>query len=779
MREDFNRQTWDLWVDGKPAAGDAGFQEPNAGQAQSYIIMGDAVESVFLDDVQIESVNPFGPDADRDGLVDALERRLGLNPLFDDRDGDADGDGVRNLEEAMLLAAADGPVQVNDAAKRPDAPVFSVASGVVREALEVKVTDPAEGVRILYTLDGADPRIFASSAAAWPGTMVISRTTVLRAVAVDRRGRTSAPATAAWVFPEQIAAQSKPEGAPDAFLDRGFGGSQATPWPVSWGVQDGAGLAESLRQAPVVVLSAGTQAFFGAEKGIYSRSSQPGTVAASVICLDPACDKPAAITEAALSISGESSRYHDVSAKHSLRLRFAIADGAAGALTGVPDLRGRQVVLRHPTHDSWTVGGLWRNNRRDAKYFADEFASRWLGDAGHLTLRRQWVHVFLNASYWGVYEAIEQNEADPAGISDLLEGGPGQQVDAIFGESKSWRDARYRLLELASAAASGPVPDADWSNAAAFYDLDSLIDYILINCWMTNLDWPEHNYLVAKSGGLWRFLSWDAELSLRRTGGVDVNLTQRLRTAGDGPAFVFSSLCWWPAFRGRVQARLEALAAEGGLLHQAVLSEKINRSAQAFRRVLSAEAARWGAGAGEAGAGALWEANVSWLLETYAPQRTAVMSEHFHSMFTQITAQAEAGAIAAWERGTPALAPISVPWRPGVLVTDTGGDRDGDGIPDEWETIHGLDPQDAGDGSLDSDRDGLSNLVEYLLGRDPAQAESLAGVFAVEPSGVHRRAQMPRIRNGVRVNVLGRALTLEEAARAAAAEEAERPDQVR
>ncbi len=57
--------------------------------------------------------------------------------------------------------------------------------------------------------------------------------------------------------------------------------------------------------------------------------------------------------------------------------------------------------------------------------------------------------------------------------------------------------------------------------------------------------------------------------------------------------------------------------------------------------------------------------------------------------------------------------------------TDVGGwpelkstkppmDTDHDGMPDDWEAAHGLNPQDAADGAQDTDRDGYTALEDYL-----------------------------------------------------------------
>jgi len=51
-------------------------------------------------------------------------------------------------------------------------------------------------------------------------------------------------------------------------------------------------------------------------------------------------------------------------------------------------------------------------------------------------------------------------------------------------------------------------------------------------------------------------------------------------------------------------------------------------------------------------------------------------------------------------------------------------DSDHDGLPDEWETAHGLAMNNPADAQFDSDLDGQRNLQEYLAGTDPQDPQS-------------------------------------------------------
>jgi hypothetical protein len=59
-----------------------------------------------------------------------------------------------------------------------------------------------------------------------------------------------------------------------------------------------------------------------------------------------------------------------------------------------------------------------------------------------------------------------------------------------------------------------------------------------------------------------------------------------------------------------------------------------------------------------------------------------------------------------------------------LAVITIVADTDGDGLPDDWETAHGLSPLNPADRDLDSDSDGLSNHEEYVAGTSPTSAAS-------------------------------------------------------
>jgi len=73
--------------------------------------------------------------------------------------------------------------------------------------------------------------------------------------------------------------------------------------------------------------------------------------------------------------------------------------------------------------------------------------------------------------------------------------------------------------------------------------------------------------------------------------------------------------------------------------------------------------------------------------------------------------------------GTDVSDPAEVGGWPWMSSATPPVDTDHDGMPDSWEVLNGLDPDDGSDGARDLDDDGYTNVEEFLNATDPKRPD--------------------------------------------------------
>jgi hypothetical protein len=142
------------------------------------------------------------------------------------------------------------------------------------------------------------------------------------------------------------------------------------------------------------------------------------------------------------------------------------------------------------------------------------------------------VQVYLNGQYWGFYELREKQDEDyfeqNYGIDrDSLELlGVSYYYGGVL-RSIEGKKAVENFNNDYTAFQNLPVADSlFWDKADRYFDLDAYIDYICMQSWIANTDWPYNNIKIFRGPQTkkrWRFGVIDVELSLQPQGWTDSN----------------------------------------------------------------------------------------------------------------------------------------------------------------------------------------------------------------------------------------------------------------
>src|SRR5205807_627864 len=120
-----------------------------------------------------------------------------------------------------------------------------------------------------------------------------------------------------------------------------------------------------------------------------------------------------------------------------------------------------------------------------------------------------------------------------------------------FGNAGLWNNSQYEAIQQ-------------------YVDIDALIDYMIVNFWIANDDWPQHNWYASRNrnGGQFRFQVWDAEHVLKNTSyGSTSNAGKLDASDANGPAQLHASLKNNAEYRLRFADRLQKHFFNDGLFN--------------------------------------------------------------------------------------------------------------------------------------------------------------------------------------------------------------------
>ncbi len=305
---------------------------------------------------------------------------------------------------------------------------FSVGRGRKSAPLDLALSTATAGAEIRYTLDGAAPT--AAGGTVYTGPIRIDHTMTVRAAAFKPDYRPTDVDTHTYVFLADVVRQpALPNGFPANWA--GVAADYAMDPRITQAPAYANRMEESLQALPTIAITTDRDNLFGTSRGVYANPERSGAdwerpISLEWIRADGTSDFQ---VDCGLRVQGGHFRQRFVTQKHSLRLLFK---GEYGVGRLHQNLFGEfgaaqefdTLVLRAGAND----GYAWNDAINTEQFIRDEFGRRSALAMGQASARGQFVHLYLNGLYWGVYNLTERPAED---FSATYFGGEAADWDAI------------------------------------------------------------------------------------------------------------------------------------------------------------------------------------------------------------------------------------------------------------------------------------------------------------------------------------------------------------
>lgn len=555
-------------------------------------------------------------------------------------------------------------------------PEFSHRRGFYRQPFELTISAPVENAVIKYTLDGKDPETAFGTESPSPLKLTMDPANLpgpdtapgvcVRAVAYLNNQPVTKSVTHTYLFPDHIAALS-PDGRkpgpewPDINMsnnNRHFFDYGMDP-EVTNDPRYKEKLVDAFLDIPTFSMVLNLNDLFDPGSGIYINAVEHGKQwerECSLELIHPDGTQGFQVN-CGVRIRGGWSR-NNSNPKHAFRYFFRREYGAGKLEYELFDNEGADefdhIDLRTAQNYSWSYQGDDRNT-----FLRDVFSRDTQRDMGQPYTRSRYYHLFINGTYWGLFQTQERSEADFAetyfgGDEDdydvvKVDGGIGRpyDIEATDGNLEIWND----LWELCSEGfysnenyfkVLGLNPDSSPNpDLPKIVDVDNLIDYMLCTFYVGDFDGPLSSFRnnqdpnnfygiynrVTPDG--FKFFRHDAEHSLFHFNGKDRTgpYPGGQRKEKFNPQWLHQQLSVHPEYRLIFADRVYKHFFNDGALTPIACRNRLLERKQQIDLAIIAESARWGDAKSHQPKTRddHWLPSVNWILEDYFPGRTDVV----------------------------------------------------------------------------------------------------------------------------------------------------------
>ena len=552
-------------------------------------------------------------------------------------------------------------------------PEFSHTRGFYDEPFELTISAPVENAVIKYTLDGKAPRKGIGNESSSPVALNVDPSNLpgpdtapgicVRAVAYLDDQQITRSVTHTYIFLEHIASLS-----PD-------GQKPGPEWPkinmsndnrhfFDYGMDPDVTndsrykekLVDAFLDIPTFSMVINLQDLFDPESGIYINAVKHGRQwerECSLELIYPDGEEGFQVN-CGVRVRGGWSR-NNRNPKHAFRYFFRGEYGPGKLEYELFENEGAEefdhIDLRTAQNYSWSYQGHDRNT-----FLRDIFSRDTQRDMGQPYTRGRYYHLFLNGTYWGLFQTQERSEADYAetyfgGDEEdydvvKVDGGIGRpyDVEATDGNLETWN----HLWEICTQGfysnenyfnVLGLNPDGSPNpDLPKMVDLDNLIDYMLCTFYVGDFDGPLSSFRnnqdpnnfygiynrVTPDG--FKFFRHDAEHSLFHFRGADRTgpYPGGQRQEKFNPQWLHQQLSMHPEYRLAFADRVYKHFFNDGALTPAACENRLLQRKEQIDLAIIAESARWGDAKSNRPKtrDRHWLPEVNWILENYFPGRT-------------------------------------------------------------------------------------------------------------------------------------------------------------